>query len=81
MPCWREGGFREVLNRLIEFDTKLAWHDADTSHTGPVLVDKDDAFMQWLREHTAAHGDPSMTREAYWQDFSADERFPDKRPL
>lgn len=55
---WKTAGFRQVINRLIEFETKLAWTDPDEGDNGPQLQNKqgsEDQFTQWLNEHHKFH--------------------------
>jgi hypothetical protein len=54
---WYSGGFRQIINRLIEFETELIWREADEGDNGPHLVKSDDQFCKWLKEHHQIHSE------------------------
>lgn len=77
LDYWYEGGFRQVINKLIEFKTELIWIDPAEGDNGPHLTKSDDKFCNWLAQHHITHSDH------YLCDFNddcsnwEDEKFPD----
>lgn len=55
LEYWYQGGLRQVINRLIEFETVLLWKDEYVGDNGPQLKHNDDRFVLWLNEHHAMH--------------------------
>jgi hypothetical protein len=70
---WDYAGFRQVINRLIKFDTELFWNDYTDGHNGPQLVNNNDEFVKWLNRHNELNGGFGFS------EFDSDEEFPDKR--
>ena len=54
LEFWYHAGFRQVINKLIEFETELAWNAVAY---GPLLIKSDDAFCTWLTEHHKIHSE------------------------
>lgn len=57
LTCWYERYFRQIINRLIEFETQLIWNDVIEGDNGPILCNTNDQFCQWLSAHYKLHRD------------------------